>query len=142
MFKTKLDENTVNKEESSSSLNIESLTKDLDIRSSDRFFTESIIPRIVTSAVRKSDKTQATIAAELDINANLITMFKQGRTRVPVARAADIAKSLGINEVNFVRLVLEEHHKDVLRAIEATLVVAESEEENEAFKKARIKLNK
>lgn len=99
MFKSKSEETNVDAPSKTSNLNIESMTENLDIRASDRFFTDSIIPRIVTSAVRTSEKTQATIASELNINANLITMFKQGRTRVPVARAADIAKSLALTKL-------------------------------------------
>lgn len=118
------------------------ITENLSIRESDRFFCDSIIPRIVTSAVRNSIKSQAEIASELSLNANLITMFKQGRTKVPVTRAAELARALGIQEQEFVRLTLEEYHPEVLEVIEKTFVLSQDEVENEAFKKARRRLNK
>lgn len=123
-------------------MNTFKITENLSIRDTDRFFSESIIPRIVTSAVRNSPKSQAEIAAELSINANLITMFKQGRTKVPVARASELAISLGLQEQEFVRLVLEEYHAEVLEVIEKAFVLSTSPEENDAFKKARKRLEK
>ncbi|WP_172380270.1 helix-turn-helix domain-containing protein [Vibrio sp. Vb339] len=123
-------------------MNMFTITENLSIRESDRFFSESVIPRIVTSAVRNSIKSQAELASELNLNANLITMFKQGRTKVPISRAAELARVLNINEQEFVRLVLESYHQEVLKAIEATFVVSKTVDENEAFKRARKRLKK
>ncbi|MET2951249.1 hypothetical protein ABXV18_24515 [Vibrio owensii] len=115
-----------------------SITGNLNIKDTDKFFSESIIPRVVTSAIRNSTKNQAEMASELNLNSNLITMFKQGRTKVPLARAKDLAVALEIPVYDFVRLVITEYHPEMLEVLEDVFVVSRTSEEAELFREARL----
>ncbi|MDK9739299.1 hypothetical protein KI655_18550 [Vibrio sp. D404a] len=115
-----------------------SITNNLNIKETDKFFSESIIPRVVTSAIRNSPKNQAEVASELSLNSNLITMFKQGRTKVPLARAKELATSLDIPVYEFVRLVISEYHPEMLEVIEDVFVVSRTPREAELFREARL----
>ncbi|CDT53787.1 hypothetical protein VCR15J2_390101 [Vibrio coralliirubri] len=116
----------------------ESITDDLYIAKTDRFFSESIIPRLITSAIHKSNKTQADMAAELNLNSNLMTMFKQGRTKVPLTRARDIAIALELPVEEFVLLVLNEYHSELLDVMDKTFIVPRNKEEAKAIKEMKV----
>lgn len=64
-------------------------------------------------------KQQNEIAAEIGYaRPNIITMFKQGLTKVPINIAPALAKSIGADPNYFTRLVLSEYMPEVLKAIE------------------------
>jgi hypothetical protein len=55
-------------------------------------------------AINASSKTQFQIADELGYpNANLITIFKKGTTRVPLDKVAPLARALDLDPANFMR---------------------------------------
>ncbi|MEO9497653.1 MAG: hypothetical protein ABJG42_24480 [Vibrio splendidus] len=115
----------------------EKFLSNLNLINSDRFFSESDVPRIITSAVRNSSKSQADLARELNLNSNLITMFKQGRTKIPIARAREVAIALDLDTYAFVRMILEEYYSDILFSIESTFAFSSDESETKAFKSLR-----
>ncbi len=54
-------------------------------------------------------KTQRQISEECGFdNPNIITMFKQGNTKVPINRVASLAKALEVDPVHLLRLVMSE----------------------------------
>lgn len=81
--------------------------------------TTSNVAQFLKQALAASGKTQREIARELGYeNSNVITMFKQGQTKVPLAKAGSMAKALGIDPVFFFKLLLNEYAPETLSAIE------------------------
>tara|TARA_B110000037_G_scaffold212300_1_gene264923 strand:- start:2644 stop:3063 length:420 start_codon:yes stop_codon:yes gene_type:complete len=95
-------------------------------------------------------KSQKEIADELGYTKpNIITMFKQGITKVPVHRAPAIAKAIGVNESKFLRMVMAEYMPEALEAVERHMsgLLVESEREilsvyREAVGSVEIKVTK
>jgi transcriptional regulator len=81
----------------------------------------------------KYGKTQTEIAKELGYEKpNIITMFKQGRTKLPLPKVVPLAKSLGIDPVHMLRIVMAEYSPDtweVLEEIVGQKLVSTSEQE-------------
>jgi transcriptional regulator with XRE-family HTH domain len=73
--------------------------------------------------VDSSDKTQRQIAQELGYeNANIITMFKQGLTRVPLNMVGSIANVLEIDAGDFLAMVMNEYMPETFKALRPTLL--------------------
>lgn len=80
------------------------------------------IAEFITQKIRVSGKSQAKIASELGyINQNIITMFKQGRTRVPLDKVRPLAKALEIDPALFMKKVMGEYMPDTLAALQGVL---------------------
>ena len=68
------------------------------------------------------DKTQREVAAECGFETpNIITMFKNGSTRVPLNRIGPLAKAIGADPAHLLRLVMAEYLPDTWEAIEETM---------------------
>ena len=66
-----------------------------------------------------SGVSQKDIAAAIGYsNPNVITMFKQGRTKLPIPKVGPIATILGIDPVHLLRMVMNEYMPDTYAAIE------------------------
>lgn len=52
---------------------------------------------------------------------NIITMFKQGKTKVPINKIAPLSKILGIDPVFFFRMVMSEYSPETLEVIESLI---------------------
>lgn len=64
-------------------------------------------------------KQQAEIAREVGFEkANVITMMKQGKTKLPLAKVGKIARALGVDGVNLFRLVMNEYYPETWEEIE------------------------
>lgn len=75
--------------------------------------------RRIDDLINASDKTQRQIAREVGYDrSNIITMSKQGMTRVPLEKVAPLALSLGADPAELLRLWLETYEPDRLRIIE------------------------
>lgn len=62
---------------------------------------------------------QKEIAAALGYsNANVITMFKQGRTKLPITKVGPLAKVLGVDTVHLLRIVMNEYMPETYAALE------------------------
>jgi hypothetical protein len=89
------------------------------------------VARFVAAAIENSGKTQRQIADEVGYeNANIITMLKQGTTKVPFNKVGPLSKAMGVDPVHFLRLVLNEYVPDTWSAIAAILpgeLVSENE---------------
>lgn len=66
------------------------------------------------------DMTQKEIATELGYsNPNIITMFKQGTTKVPINKIPAFSKVLGIEPERLLALAMEEYSPEVWKSIQS-----------------------
>ena len=75
----------------------------------------------LSRALDRSEKSQKQVAYEAGFSKpNIITMFKQGKTRVPLHRVPALAKSLAVDSKSLMSMCLSEYHpelKKVLREV-------------------------
>lgn len=97
------------------------------------------VAEYLTQAIAISGKSQREIAQEVGWNsANVLSMMKQGITKVPVEKAPDLAKSIGVDQSVFLRIVMNEYMPEawaVIRKFSGDLL---TEEELELVKKHRV----
>lgn len=80
----------------------------------------------------RSPKTQRQIAKEVGFEKpNMITMIKQGHTKLPIERVPALAKALDVDERFLMNLVLAEYHPALYEVIQSVygLMVTKNEEE-------------
>jgi transcriptional regulator with XRE-family HTH domain len=78
------------------------------------------VAEYITWQIALCGKTQAEIAKECGFDKpNVITMIKQGKTKVPVNKIATMAKALEVDPVFFLKLTLSEYMPDLLDIITA-----------------------
>jgi transcriptional regulator with XRE-family HTH domain len=69
--------------------------------------------------IELSPKSQRQIATEIGYpKANIITMFKQGTTRVPYEKIPALARALGVDPAEMLRRAVREYAPETLDAIE------------------------
>lgn len=74
---------------------------------------------VLAEHIKKSGKTHREIAQEVGIKShNLISMMKNGESKVPIERARMLAKAVGADEAAFVHLVMKEYMPEAWGAIE------------------------
>ena len=80
------------------------------------------VAEYLADQIEKSPKSQLEIAAEAGFETpNIITMFKQGKTKIPLNRVGPLAIALGINPRHLLRRVLEEYMPETWHAVEESL---------------------
>lgn len=80
------------------------------------------VAEYITAQINLCGKDQVQIAQECGFNKpNVITMIKQGKTKVPLERIGPLAKSLGVDPVYLMKLVIGEYMPTLLEAIEAII---------------------
>jgi glycine betaine/choline ABC-type transport system substrate-binding protein len=73
----------------------------------------------IEDLINDSDKTQLQIAKELGYeNANIITMFKKGTTRLPLEKVADLAQAVNGDTAELIQLWFKSYAPDALSMIE------------------------
>lgn len=97
-------------------------------------FTPEVIEfhQYLADLIDNSPLTQREIAQEVGYtNPNIITMFKQGITKVPVEKVPAFAEALGADPKYLLRLALSHYSPELLATIEQTLtdVVTANERE-------------
>lgn len=89
------------------------------------------VAQFLTSKINASEKTQKEIAIEVGYDApNIITMFKTGDTKLPLATVGPIARALDVDPVYLLRLVFSEYFPETFSAVEHALgatIVTENE---------------
>lgn len=76
--------------------------------------TTSKVALLVAAKMQTSNKTQKEVARAIGYyNSNIITMLKQGLTKVP-----KLAKELDLDPEEFTRMCLEEYTPEILKTIE------------------------
>lgn len=88
------------------------------------------VAEFLESAISLSGKTQKEIAEEVGYpKPNVLSMMKQGLTKVPVDKVPALAKATGVDSAAFLRLVLREYMSEAWMVIHDTLgdIVTEDE---------------
>lgn len=76
------------------------------------------VARYLEEQLAVCGRSQAEIAAECGYeNANIITLFKQGKTKVPISKAPVLAKAIGADPAFLLRLTLSEYLPDAWEAL-------------------------
>lgn len=69
--------------------------------------------------INMSGKSQKEIAEEMGYEKpNIITMFKQGKTRLPINKVADCARALEIDTMHLLRLAMNEYMPETWAVLE------------------------
>lgn len=85
-------------------------------------FKSTTVAQYLEGVINKSVKSQIEIAAECGWSTpNMVTMVKQGTTKLPLERIGPLAKSLGIDAVHLLRLVMQEYTPETFVAVEAAV---------------------
>jgi transcriptional regulator with XRE-family HTH domain len=91
-------------------------------RSNDRMALAEVIERLLDQLRATSGKTQREVATEIGYeNPNIITMFKQGRTRVPLNVVGPLAEALEVSPAYLMKVALSEYAPDTYAAIQDAL---------------------
>lgn len=78
----------------------------------------SQVALLVTEQIRIIGKKQLEIAEEAGFeNPNVITMIKQGRTKLPLGKVGLVAKALEIDPMYLLKLCIEEYQPETWEAI-------------------------
>jgi len=76
------------------------------------------VAEYVSWQINLCGKKQTEIAEEVGFEKpNVITMIKQGKTKVPINKIGSFAKALEVDPVFFMKMVLGEYMPDLLEAI-------------------------
>lgn len=93
---------------------------------------------IIARYIDSSAKTQREICAEMGYTKpNLITMFKQGATKVPIEKVPLLAKAVGADAVFFLRAAMRDYMPQVLETIEQYLAFPVTENEKQIIQTLR-----
>jgi transcriptional regulator with XRE-family HTH domain len=97
------------------------------------------VAEFLADRIAAVDKTQRQISEECGFdNPNIITMFKNGQTKLPINRIAPLARALEVDPVHLLRLVMLEYIPEVWESIEnimqSTLLTANELELVRAFR--------
>jgi transcriptional regulator with XRE-family HTH domain len=90
------------------------------------------VAEYLAQLIDRSQKTQREIAFKIGYtNPNIITMFKQGLTKVPIEAIPRLANALDEDPAFLLRMALREYMPDVLKTVEGTLgrIITEDEQE-------------
>lgn len=80
------------------------------------------VAEFLAHQIRTSGKSQVEIARELGYDKpNIITMFKQGKTRIPLDKVGTLAKALEIDPALLLKKVMGEYMPDTLEALQSVL---------------------
>ncbi len=77
------------------------------------------VAEFIADRLAESDKTQREIAQECGFeHPNIITMFKNGSTKLPVNRIGALAKALDVDPAHLLRLVMLEYLPETWQCVE------------------------
>jgi len=80
------------------------------------------VAKYLQQQIDMSDKSQKEIAEACGWERpNMVTMVKQGASKLPINKVAPMAKVLGIDPVYLLRLVMSEYMPETWEAIEQTM---------------------
>lgn len=75
----------------------------------------SRVAAYISAAIERSGKTQGEIAAEAGFpRSSVLSMIKQGQTKMPLARIPQMARALEVDPLEFLRLALGEYMPELL----------------------------
>ena len=77
------------------------------------------VAEFISAHIALSGKSQAEIARECGFEkANVLTMLKQGKMKVPLSRAAAIAHALNVEPYELIARLMEEYEPQTWQAIQ------------------------
>lgn len=83
---------------------------------------DETVAEFISHQIKLSGKSQAQIARELGYEKpNIITMFKQGKTRIPLDKIGPIADALEINPALLLKKVMDEYMPETLASLQRVL---------------------
>lgn len=81
------------------------------------------VAEYITHQINLCGKTQAMVAKESGFpQANIISMLKNGTTKVPLSKVSAIAKSIGVDPMYLFRMVMAEYQPELWSAIESLVM--------------------
>lgn len=93
----------------------------------------------ISAAIDRSTKTNAEIAKETGLRLpNMVSMIKQGTTKLPVGRITSFAKALDLDPGELFRLVMEEYLPDLLTVCDEIYSRDVSKSEEALLKRLRL----
>lgn len=92
----------------------------------------------IAQLIEITGKTQREIAQDMGYDRpNLITMFKQGSTKVPIEKVPVLAKSLGVDPAVLLARAMQEYMPETLRVIQQVMGYTVTENEYEIVEAVR-----
>lgn len=87
---------------------------DSDMRSKAvNFVNDSRVARFLTGVINSSPKLQVEIARDIGFEKpNMITMIKQGRTKLPISKVLPVADSLDLDARELLTLCMQEYQPE------------------------------
>jgi hypothetical protein len=84
--------------------------------------TNLTVAEFLAQEIERCGKTQTQIGLEAGyLRPNIITMLKQGSSKVPIRKVPALAKALGVEPALFLRVVLNEYQPEMLATLESVL---------------------
>ena len=84
--------------------------------------TRTTVAEFIADRLAEIDKTQRQVAEECGFETpNVITLFKQGKTKVPLDRLGSLAKALNVDPAHLLRLAMQEYMPETWGSIEDIL---------------------
>jgi len=81
------------------------------------------VAEYLAQQIHLSGKTQAEIAREAGFNKpNIITMFKQGATKLPIGKIGPVAKALEIDPMHLYMLAMQEYEPETWNALRESVL--------------------
>lgn len=100
--------------------------------------TSSHVARFINNRIEETGQLQKDIAAKCGFDKpNIITMIKQGSTRLPLDKIGPMAKALETDPVQLLKMCMEEYHPATWRAIEPFMETAMTKDELRLLKALR-----
>lgn len=80
------------------------------------------IAEYISKQIDITQISQKEIAERMDYNKpNIITMFKQGATKIPLNKVATLARILGLDPIFLFRMAMQEYHPKTWESIEVII---------------------
>lgn len=99
---------------------------------------KSKVAEFLEKQIEMCGKPQNEIAYEIGYTKpNIITMFKQGLTKLPIAKVGPMANAIGVDPARLMRIVLDEYMPDTWDAIQKTIGFVATENERDFIKTLR-----
>lgn len=93
--------------------------------------TSPSVAQFITDQLGRLDRTQREVSEAAGFEKpNIVTMIKQGKTRVPLAKIGPLARALEVDPIWFFELVMNEYQPDTwdeIRSIISTPILSEHE---------------
>lgn len=75
------------------------------------------VAQFIAQRIRATGKSQRDIAIEAGFaSPNMVTMLKQGKTKLPLGKVGQVAKALETDPVRLLKMALSEYHPDLWQA--------------------------